>query len=69
MERDLERTWNLEEIDERLGDSLFRKLGNEGRAALIDDVPVPAGLDERDPLAWTAAMVSVGLVSAGLIHG
>ncbi len=57
MERNLERTRDLEEIDKRLGDSLFRQLGDEGRPALIDDVPVPAGLDERDPLPRAATLI------------
>src|SRR5262245_45368227 len=50
LERDLEGTGQLEEVDLRTAMAMGRALGEEGLAALVHELLVPAGLDEGD--AW-----------------
>ena len=50
LQRDLERAGNVEHVHLPLREALCGNLLHEGEAALVDDVAMPARLDEGDTL-------------------
>ncbi len=62
MQRDLEGATNFEEVDVTFLITLDDHFGDEAFTALVDDFLVPAGLDERDALAWmTLLLLSIAV--------
>src|ERR1700730_5206517 len=66
VQRDLQRSRHLKEVDVAFRVSVFGDFGSERYPASIDDVLVPAGLHKGDP--WRVSIFGSSLVLT-LIHG
>jgi hypothetical protein len=65
VQRHFKRTADFEEIDLRFLITLRNHFGDEAFTALIDDILVPAGLDERNAFA---VMVFAFAIDCGGLH-
>ncbi|EGH28712.1 hypothetical protein PSYJA_06883 [Pseudomonas syringae pv. japonica str. M301072] len=65
MQRDFKGAAHFKDVDIAFGVALIGHLGDKTFTALVDDIFVPAGLDERDTLVCVAFAFAV---DCGWLH-